>query len=179
MLTRVPEIAVSDGKASMIRRGVPVWDVFAIGNAWGFKALLHYWGEYLKNHLSWLCVYRWDLTAAGEPGLQNTPFSASPITTCTDIPFIQRFSFSFSATSSLLSLDDSRGLRTRSYKTKECSEPRAGTASIPGSSWLGQPARCLKSSRHLLTTLYLLIDLSDYIQILHWSQNFPLLGSFV
>lgn len=91
-----------------------------------------------------------------------------PITTCTGISFIPRFSFFFPATSSLLSLDDSRGLITS----------RQGLLWTQGrysfctrQLWLGQPAGCPKSSWWLSTSLYLLICLADDVQIQYLSQT--------
>lgn len=102
------------------------------------------------------------------PGVQNTLFSASPITTCTDISFIPFSFFFFPATSSLLSLDDSRGLKIS----------RQGLLWIQGGYrfYARQfTAGCSTTSWRLSTILYLVIYLSDYVKIQYLSQNFLLL----
>lgn len=120
-----------------------------------------------QKYLCWLCMYRWDLTANSELQVFKLTSFLLPRHNLHWLFF--HFDFpSFSATSSLLSLDDSRGLITA----------HQGLLWIQGRHHFCTRqfmAECPKASWWLLIALYLLIYLEDYVRMLYLSQIFSFL----
>lgn len=117
------------------------------------------------KYLSWLCMYRWDLTADSELQVFKMPGFFLPRHNLNWHLFHLDF-LSFSVTSSLLSLDDSRGHTSRTALNLQGRHHLCTRQFMAG---------CPKALWWLLITLYVLIYLADYVQMLYLSQIFSFL----